>query len=389
MKNLKLYSIASILITVVFLSEIRSENLSVLYFDNNTGKSEYQWMSKGLTDMLIGDLSRIPDLNLVERENLNRLLKEQSLSASGLTGEQSIEIGRLLEANKLIMGSYVLMGKRVRIDARITDTESGKVLHTVNTDGAYDALLDLEKDLAGKIMDALGKARPDGFKVTETDSIEAASVYYQGLDLLDSGKAKEALGKFQEASDKDPSYAKPVLGIADSYKFLNNFRKQRQQRELLALYEKMDAFKRRLNAKTWIIFGEWVVKNNNLDQKTKNKYQESPDGQALMLCDVPARCVWHLMMTRIEAGDKLEEYFGETKKKEALYRENLKDAARAKKAFSGDPVLSEVLYMEIFSLRILGDKKAVQSRAREFLTLYPDYRLVEFVEDWYEESLKK
>ncbi len=388
MKFLKIYSFIITALALIFASNIHGENLSVLYLDNNTGKSEYDWLSKGIADMLIGDLSLIPDLNVIERESLNKLLKEQALSESGLTGEQSIQVGKLLEANKLVLGSYALAGSKIRIDVRVSDTESGKVLHSAAVEGGYSALLDLEKKLAGKIMDAMGKAHPDGFGQSDTGSIEAASIYYKGLDLLDSGKAKEALKKFQEASDKDPSYAKPVHGIEEAYRFLNDFRKQRQQREIAVLYKKIEAFKRKLNSDNWLTYSQWIIKNSKMDPKAREKYQNSLEGQALMLCDVPARCVWHLMMTRNEAGDKLEEYFGDIKKKETLYRENLKDAAKAKKAFRDDPVLAEVLYMEIYSLRILGEKKAVQTKAREFLTSYPDYRLIDFVEEWYEESLK-
>jgi TolB-like protein len=371
------------------VADLRSENLTVLYFDNNTGKPEYQWMSKGLADMLMGDLSLIPEISLVERENLNKILKEQALSSSGLTEGQSIQVGRLLEANKIIMGFFVLSGGKIRIDIRITDTESGIIVHSSKVEGPYDGILNLEKILAGKVMEGLGKSRPPGFETRESGSVDATAVYYQGLDLLDSGKAGEALIKFQEASGKDPTYSKPVHGIEDSYRFLKDFKKQRQQREIALLYEKMNAFKRKLGAKTWVTYSEWVTRNNNADPDVNRRFQDSPDGQALMLCDVPARCVWHLMMTRIEAGDKLEEYFGETKKKEALYRENLKDALRAKQAFPDDPVLAEVLYMEIFSLHFLGEKKAVRTKSEEFLGKYPDYRLVEFVEEWYEESLKE
>ena len=346
-------------------------------------------MSKGFTDMLIGDLSRIPDLSIVEREDLNKILKEQSLSQSGLTEGKGIEIGRLLSSNLLIMGSYTAGGETLRFDARISDTESGKILHSVKVEGNISKALDLEKNLAGQIIDKLGKKRPEGLENKDTDSLEAAVHYYQGLDLLDSGKADVALKKFKEASDSDPNYAKPVEGTEKSYLFLNDFRKQRQQREISNLYKMIQAYQKKLNTEPWINYPGWLMKNAGMKPEESKKFMDSPDGRALMNCDVPARCVWHLMMTRIEAGDKYEEYFNDTKKKESLYRENLKDAARAAKAFKGDPVLSEVLYMELFSLRILQEKKSLQAKAKDFMIAYPDYRLIEFVEDWYEASLQE
>ncbi|MDH5656922.1 MAG: CsgG/HfaB family protein [Spirochaetia bacterium] len=386
LKEISLYLLIILSITP---SSLISENISILYFKNHTGRSELEWISKGITDMLIGDLSQVEDLNLVEREDLNKILKEQSLSQSGLTEGKEIEIGRLLSADYLIIGSYAVSGNKIRIDSRITDTMSGKVLHSVKTEGNMVSFLDLEKILAGSIIDKLGKKRPPGLEKKETDSLKAAEYYYQGLDLLDSGNADQALVEFNRASDTDPDYAKPVEAAEKSYQFLKDFRKQRQQREIKKLYQMIRAYQKKLNTEPWMNYAQWLKKNSALSQKQSRTFLDSPDGKALMHCDVPARCVWHLMMTRIDAGGKYEEYFNNNKKKEALLRENLKDAEKARKAFSSDPVLSEVMYMEIFSLKQLGEKKAIRIKAREFLETYPDYRLVEFVEDWYEESLKE
>jgi tetratricopeptide (TPR) repeat protein len=326
---------------------------------------------------------------LVEREDLNKVLKEQSLASSGLTDGQSIQVGRLLEATRLVHGSYIITGRKIRIDARVTETESGKIIKSVSVEGTADSVMALEKQLAGQIIDVLGLSRPPGLENPESESVGAVTAYYHGIELLDAGKGNEALIKFQEAADKDPSYSKPVKGIEESFRFLKDFRRQRQQREISQLYIKIEALKRKLRSAQWITYSDWVMSSSSMDPSARQKFQDSPDGEVLMLCDVPARCVWHLMMTRNEAGEKIEEYFGDTKKKEALYRENLKDAAKAARAFPDDPVLAEVLYMEIYNLHFLGDKKAVRVKAEEFLGRYPDYRLIEFVEDWYEQSLSE
>src|SRR5439155_67793 len=47
-----------------------ARTLAVSYFDNNTGKPEYDPLAKGLADMLITDLSAISSLQIVEREKL-------------------------------------------------------------------------------------------------------------------------------------------------------------------------------------------------------------------------------------------------------------------------------------------------------------------------------
>ncbi|MEW5742928.1 MAG: CsgG/HfaB family protein [Myxococcota bacterium] len=54
--------------------------VSVLYFDNNTGRAEYEPLKKGLADMLITDLAQLPGVTVVERERLQAVLDEQKLS---------------------------------------------------------------------------------------------------------------------------------------------------------------------------------------------------------------------------------------------------------------------------------------------------------------------
>jgi hypothetical protein len=58
---------------------------SVLYFNNTTQEKKHAWLSKGLADMLITDLSQVPQIKVVEREELQKVLKEQwgSCSAPG------------------------------------------------------------------------------------------------------------------------------------------------------------------------------------------------------------------------------------------------------------------------------------------------------------------
>src|SRR5215831_11843002 len=53
--------------------------VAVSYFDNNTGKAEYDPLAKGLADMLITDLGQLQALRVVEREKLNQILAELKL----------------------------------------------------------------------------------------------------------------------------------------------------------------------------------------------------------------------------------------------------------------------------------------------------------------------
>ncbi len=125
---------------LILYSSISAQNtLSVLYFENTTADTEYQWLSKGLADMLISDLSGIPDIKIIERESLEKVLQEQALSLTGLTEEGSaVEVGKLLQADQLIYGAYIVNDDVIRIDMKLVAVESGTILHALDVKGYID-----------------------------------------------------------------------------------------------------------------------------------------------------------------------------------------------------------------------------------------------------------
>ena len=57
--------------------------VATAYFDDNTGSAELAPLTRGLTDMLITDLSNVGSVQVVEREKLNVVLAELKLQVAG------------------------------------------------------------------------------------------------------------------------------------------------------------------------------------------------------------------------------------------------------------------------------------------------------------------
>jgi hypothetical protein len=83
--------------------------VTIFHFENTAGRAEDQWMSRAFADGLSSRLA-LSDLTLVEREDLESVLKEQKLGLSGMTDESTaLELGKILNATQLIRGSYILV----------------------------------------------------------------------------------------------------------------------------------------------------------------------------------------------------------------------------------------------------------------------------------------
>ena len=79
----------------------------------NKGQEKYRYVGKGLTALVISDLAKIPNLKVLERQKIQKLLDEIKLSRSGLSDkEAALRSGRLLRAEKLIMGDYKIGEKK-------------------------------------------------------------------------------------------------------------------------------------------------------------------------------------------------------------------------------------------------------------------------------------
>ncbi len=185
--------------------------IAILYFDSDD--ANIQNLRKGLADMLITDLSKFRSLNVVERSKLEEIIKEQDLSnTKRFDNATAATIGKLLGAECILVGSYFEMMGSLRIDARIVDVETGKVLKSEGVDGASKDFFKLEKDLAKKLVTQLDVSLDDENKkylepgdkgmITYDESI----LFSKGLEYYDKGEIEKAREIFEAVLKKYPGF---------------------------------------------------------------------------------------------------------------------------------------------------------------------------------------
>ncbi len=131
--------------------------VALLYFDYRGNDEQLGFLRKGLTQMLVTDLSDNEHMQIVERTDLEAVLKELKLSRSGkISVATRNRIGKLLGARYLITGGYFQYGKLLRIDAKIIDTEYGTST-SVKAEGEPSDFMVLETQLADRLQTRLLK----------------------------------------------------------------------------------------------------------------------------------------------------------------------------------------------------------------------------------------
>lgn len=179
--------------------------VAVLYFDNNTNNPDLDVMKKGFADMLVTDLSSVEQISVVEREKLEALLNELKLQKSKYFDPATAQkLGQGLGATHAVTGSFAALDPEMRIDIRMVEIKTGKVVLADKVTGKKTELFALEGELVKKFTEGLdlklGKAPPPKTKVPSLDSLLD---YSKSVDLADQGKlddAREAMDRVVRAS---------------------------------------------------------------------------------------------------------------------------------------------------------------------------------------------
>ncbi len=113
---------------------------------------EVQEMGDKVTDLLFANLVVNPELYLVDRADLQKLLEEQALGLAGLADPQkAARVGQLTGAKIMVTGSVLQVDNQLYLVAKVIGTETSRVLGASARGSVRDDLGDLVEGLAEKV----------------------------------------------------------------------------------------------------------------------------------------------------------------------------------------------------------------------------------------------
>jgi TolB-like protein len=202
--------------------------VAVLYFDNNTGDRTYDVLQKGLADMLVTDLAGVPKLQVVEREKLEKLLGELALQKSKYFDPKTAQkLGQGIGARYAITGAFSAIDPQMRIDIRLVEVASARVIMADKVVGKKDAFFELESQLVSKFVRGLDV----GAKVEAESGVKDVATllaYSEGVDLADKGDLETASQKLGTLVRSAPRFTLAQKKYAE---ILRRLRLAKQRRE--------------------------------------------------------------------------------------------------------------------------------------------------------------
>ena len=208
--------VLGVILSLSSFSFAQSITVGVMPFANNSlsGKEAVEPLSKGLADMMMTELAKIKALKVIERSQLDKIMRELNLSMSGVVDDASLkEAGKMLGADMLLLGSFNQgFDNDIRIDARLVKVETGETVKAEEVTGKTKKLFKLVQKLSFKIADhlnlKLSKDEKNAIEESDNEEMEALMCFSKGLDTEDKGDLAGAKALYEKALSINPKYSR-------------------------------------------------------------------------------------------------------------------------------------------------------------------------------------
>jgi serine/threonine-protein kinase len=179
---------------------------------------ENEYFSDGMTEEVINALAKLPGVQVASRT-----------SCFAFKGKEVDvrQVGEKLGVANVLEGSVRKIGNRIRLTAQLIDVANGYHLWSETYDRQLEDVFAIQDEISKAIVEAL-KVRLGGdsekLVVPTTENIEAYTVYLKGRYFFNKSWAetdlRKGLGFFEQALEKDSTYARAYAGIADCWSAL-------------------------------------------------------------------------------------------------------------------------------------------------------------------------
>jgi serine/threonine protein kinase len=201
--------------------KLKWENsIAVLPFEDMSPDNDQEWFCAGMTEQVISNLSRLPNLKVTGRQSVMKYKNSDKTIP---------EIGRELNVTHVLESSIRKSGNQVRVTSQLIKTEDGFHLWSQDFDRTLNDIFDIQDDISENIatdlLTTLSPEQKEEIKTNRPSSTEAYEYYMRGRyfhlnkfwysenteDFITSEKM------FKKAIKLDPNYADSYASLADLY----------------------------------------------------------------------------------------------------------------------------------------------------------------------------
>jgi len=197
-------------------------SIAILPFVNASNDPNSEYLSDGLTESLINNLSQVKNLAVMSRASV--------FHYKGKDVDPQI-VARDLKVEAVVTGRIVQHGDQVIISSELIDARTNRNLWGDQYDRKLADVLTVQQDITGAISSKLrerlaGEESKKQIGKGGTSDPEAYQLYLKGRYYWEK-RTEESLEKsknyFNQAIEKDPGYAMAYLGLGDYYSVVSDY----------------------------------------------------------------------------------------------------------------------------------------------------------------------
>jgi TolB-like protein/DNA-binding winged helix-turn-helix (wHTH) protein len=197
------------------------DSIAVLPFVNSAGDANTDYLSDGITEALIRNLVRVPDLKVKSRTSVFEY-KGKDVDIR--------KVGSDLGVAALVSGRVMPRGAAIEVSAELIDARDNTEIWGQHYSYSNAEIITLQQrivgDIAQKIRSTLSTSLRERVAMQGTQNADAYESYLKGRYYWNKRTVvdlERAVSYFNQAIAKDPDYALAYSGLADAYAILATY----------------------------------------------------------------------------------------------------------------------------------------------------------------------
>ena len=193
-------------------------SLAVLPFTGSESDSGAELLRDGISEGITDALSQLPNLKVMSSSTVFRY--------KGKAGDPQ-QVGKDLKVDAVLTGRMMRNGDMLTVNAELVKVTDGSQIWGERFTKSLSEVSGLPQDvvtgLSGRLRPKLSGEEKQRLDRRPTENAEAYQFYVLGrheMDKVSDASWKKAVGYFQQAVDKDPTYAAAYAGMAEAYGLL-------------------------------------------------------------------------------------------------------------------------------------------------------------------------
>jgi tetratricopeptide (TPR) repeat protein len=268
-------------------AEVAATGIAVVPF-SVSGEDLGVWR-EGMVDLLSTSLDGLGGFRAIDSRTVIARWRSRVGDTPAPDLEDALEVAGATGARYAVVGSAVSIGGHVRLSGEVYDVADGTKIGQAQVEGEPEGVLNLADGLAVDVVRELlaseGSELVSASQVASlsTSSVEALRSYLEGESLIRSGAFERAASAYEEAVDKDSTFASAYYRLTSTYGWMEagGDRAERAELSLRALSEKLPPRDRLL------LEGEQARATGDPDgirlmEAAVKRYPDDPDAWAML-----------------------------------------------------------------------------------------------------------